>query len=51
MMGGSMNTHRSRLRDGDTITPKSGLPFYTQKSFPKNNVINGTHMWIFGGLK
>lgn len=51
MMGGSMNTHRSKLRDGDTISPKSGLPFYTQKSFPKNNVINGTHMWVFGGLK
>jgi hypothetical protein len=51
MMGGSMNTHRSRLRDGDTITPKSGLPFYTQKSFPKNNVINGNFMWVFGGLK
>ena len=51
MMGGSMNTHRSRLRDGDTITPKSGLPFYTQKSFPKTNVINGNFMWIFGGMK
>ena len=51
MMGGSMNTHRSKLRDGDTISPKNGLPFYTQKSFPKNNVINGTHMWVFGGLK
>jgi hypothetical protein len=51
MMGGSMNTHRSKLRDGDTITPKSGLPFYTQKSFPKNNVINGNFMWVFGGLK
>lgn len=51
MMGGSMNTHRSKLRDGYTISPKNGLPFYTQKSFPKNNVINGTHMWVFGGLK
>lgn len=51
MMGGSMNTHRSKLRNGDTISPKSGLPFYTQKSFPKNNVINGNFMWIFGGLK
>ena len=51
MMGGSMNTHRSKLRDGDTISPKNGLPFYTQKSFPKTNVINGTHMWVFGGLK
>lgn len=51
MMGGSMNTHRSKLRDGDTISPKNGLPFYTQKSFPKNNVINGNFMWIFGGLK
>ena len=51
MMGGSMNTHRSKLRDGYTISPKNGLPFYTQKSFPKNNVINGNFMWIFGGLK
>lgn len=51
MMGGSMNTHRSKLRDGYTITPKSGLPFYTQKSFPKTNVINGNFMWIFGGMK
>lgn len=51
MMGGSMNTHRSKLRDGYTISPKNGLPFYTQKSFPKNNVINGNFMWIFGGMK
>ena len=51
MMAGSINAHKSRLNYGNPITPKSGLPFYTQKSFPKNNVINGTHMWVFGSLK
>jgi len=51
MMGGAMNTNKSKLRSGEMITPKNGLPFYTQKSFPKNNVINGNFMWVFGNFK
>ena len=48
MMGAAMSMNKPKMKSGDMITPKNGLPFYTQKSFPKNNVINGTHMWVFG---
>lgn len=48
MMTGSFNTKRSKLNYGKTIEPKNGLPFYTQKSFPKNNIVNGNFMWVFG---
>jgi hypothetical protein len=51
MVGGGMSTRRPKMGNGELITPKGGLPFYTQKSFPKNNVIHGTHMWVFGGVK
>ncbi len=51
MMGAAMSMNKPKMKSGDMITPKNGLPFYTQKSFPKNNVINGTHMWVFGTFK
>jgi hypothetical protein len=51
MMAGAINMNKSKLNYGSPITPSNGLPFYTQKSFPKNNIINGTHMWVFGSLK
>ena len=51
MMGASMTMNKPKMKGGEMITPKNGLPFYTQKSFPKNNVINGNFMWVFGKQK
>ena len=52
MMSNSMNVSKKRLNDGSTISPKNGLPFYnSSKLLPKNNVINGNFMWVFGGVK
>ena len=51
MMGTAMSMNRPKMKSGELIAPKNGLPFYNQKSFPKNNVINGNFMWVFGGLK
>jgi hypothetical protein len=51
MMGGAISMNKSKVNYGRPITPKEGMPFYTQKSFPKNNVINGTHMWVFGKFR
>ena len=51
MMGGAISMNKSKVNYGRPITPKEGLPFYSQKSFPKNNVINGTHMWVFGEFR
>ena len=51
MMGASMTMNKPKMKGGEMITPKNGLPFYTQKSFPKNNVINGSFMWVFGKQK
>ena len=52
MMSNSMNMSKKRLNDGSTISPKNGLPFYnSSKLLPKNNVINGNFMWVFGGVK
>lgn len=51
MMGAAMSMNKPKMKSGDMITPKNGLPFYTQKSFPKNNVINGNFMWVFGRQK
>lgn len=51
MMGAAMSMNKPKMKSGDMITPKNGLPFYTQRSFPKNNVINGNCMWVFGTFK
>ena len=51
IVGGGIPTHHSKLSNGGVVSPRSGLPFYTQKSFPKNNIINGNFMWVFGGSK
>ena len=48
MMGAAMSMNKPKMKSGDMIVPKNGLPFYTQRSFPKNNVINGNYMWVFG---
>lgn len=51
MMGTAMSMNKPKMKNGETIAPKSGLPFYSSKNFNKNNVINGTHMWVFGTFK
>lgn len=51
MMGTAMSLNRPKMKSGEMITPKNGLPFYRQKSFPKNNVPNGSHLWVFGSYK
>ena len=51
MMGTAMSLNRPKMKSGEMITPKNGLPFYSQKNFPKNNVPNGSHLWVFGSYK
>jgi len=51
MMRSGMSVNRPKMKSGEMIAPKNGLPFYSQKCFPKNNIINGTYMWLFGGVK
>ena len=51
MMGTAMSMNKPKMKNGETIAPKSGLPFYSSKNLNKNNVINGTHMWVFGTFK
>jgi len=51
LMAGAINMNKPKLNYGSPITPKNGLPFYSQKSFTKNNVVNGSFMWVFGGVK
>lgn len=51
LMAGAINMNKPKINYGQPITPNNGLPFYTQKSFPKNNVINGNFMWVFGDVK
>lgn len=55
MTGGSIRTGVARSMDGKPITPKDGLPFYTNKKniqyTDKNgNPINGNYMWLFSKL-
>ena len=41
------STH-TKLRDGEPITPKNGLPFYNGTRASKyNKLINGNYMWLF----
>jgi len=51
MIGGAINTSKSKIKYGEPIAPTNSLPFYTNNSFPKNNIINGNFMWVFGGVK
>ena len=51
LMAGAINMNKPKINYGNPITPNNGLPFYSQKSFTKNNVVNGNFMWVFGGVK
>ena len=46
IVGGGIKVHKPS-NPNNLLPPKSGLPIYTSKSFPKNNVINGNFMWVF----
>ena len=49
MMKSAMTLNRPKMKSGDMITPKTGLPFYNGKKIAKKyEHINGTHMWLFG---
>lgn len=55
MMGGNIQYGSTKFVDGKPITPKDGLPFYTNKKniqyTDKNgNPINGNYMWLFSKL-
>jgi hypothetical protein len=52
MMRSAMSMNKSKMHNGDTIAPKTGLPFYNGKKIAKKyEHINGTHMWLFGTYK
>ena len=52
MMRSAMSMNKSKMHNGDTIAPKTGLPFYNGKKIAKKyEHINGTHMWLLGGIK
>jgi hypothetical protein len=52
MVGGSIDQRKSSIRDGGTITPKNGLPFYNSKNIRSyGSNIQGSHLWLFGGLR
>lgn len=52
LMRSAMSFNKPKMRSGNTIAPKSGLPFYNGKKIvEKYNKINGTHMWLFGTTK
>lgn len=52
MVGGSINVAKSHIKNGSTISPNNGLPFYSSsKLLPQNKVINGNFMWVFGNYK
>lgn len=52
MMRSAMSMNKPRMHNGDTIAPKTGLPFYNGKKIMKKyEHINGTHMWLFGSMK
>ena len=52
MMNRAISMNKPKMKSGETIAPKTGLPFYSSKKrIEKYSGINGTHMWLLGGLK
>ena len=52
MMNRAISMNKPKMKSGETIAPKTGLPFYNaKKRIEKYNNIGGTHMWLFGGVK
>lgn len=47
MVGSGIKVGGNHLKNGNTISPKNSLPFYTSKKLlPQDNVINGNFMWL-----
>lgn len=51
MMGSSISVNRAKAINNKPITPENGLPFYNSNNLSKYNSINGSFMWLFGGVK
>jgi hypothetical protein len=52
MMNRAISMNKPKMKSGETIAPKTGLPFYSSKKrIEKYDKIGGTHMWLFGGVK
>lgn len=48
LVSGAYSQRPNSLKDGDPITPKNGLPFYSGKRLTKyNNNVHGNFMWLF----
>ena len=49
MRGNGIAMSKPKIVNGEVITPKGGLPFYSGKKIAKKyEHINGTHLWLFG---
>ena len=52
-MGTGFMQKPNKVTNGSTISPRSGLPFYSGNKVLKkyDNTINGTHLWLLSGYK
>ena len=52
MMNRAISMNKPKMKSGDTIAPKTGLPFYSSKKrIEKYDKIGGSCMWLFGGIR
>ena len=52
MMTNAIKMNKPKINYGAPIAPSTGLPFYSSKNLHKyDNVVNGTYMWLMGGVK
>ena len=52
MMNRAISMNKPKMKSGETIAPKTGLPFYSSKKrIEKYSNIGGSCMWLFGGVK
>lgn len=52
MMTKAININSTKMGNGKTIAPNTGLPFYnSNKAVKKFDHVNGSHMWLFGCCK
>ena len=52
MMNRAISMNKPKMKSGETIAPKTGLPFYnSKKRIEKYDKIGGSCMWLFGGIR
>lgn len=52
MMNRAISMNKPKMKSGETIAPKTGLPFYSSKKrIEKYDKIGGSCMWLFGGIR